>query len=73
MPERVERERSERRNASNWAVPATVSGERMSKRPIGRSHWDHPGKADIGATTREPVDRPVRVAHARTREVPGTD
>jgi len=45
----------------------------MSKRPIGRSHWDDPGKADIGATTREPVDRPVCVAHARTREVPGTD
>jgi len=45
----------------------------MSRRPIGRSHWDNPGKADIGATTREPVDRPARVAHARTREVPGTD
>src|SRR5512147_202724 len=58
----------------SWAVPATVSGERLSTRPQrAAATGDHPWEGGRRALTREPEDRPVRVAHAWAREAPGTD
>ena len=47
------------RKAWNWAVPATVSGERMSTRPkLGRSHWEFSWEGGHDALTRE-ASRPA--------------